>query len=117
MKKTIAEFLSTCRDLLHGEQNDHKSPEQASFEKSYRESLEYVETYKASIAYDMTCDLEEAKFRRKQDEIEQAAERGHRTEQLIDLGKSYSPAAERCLEKAGPDRTYRNRNDFDIDRE
>ena len=103
----MVEFFSKCRDVLRRERNSQNDAEQASFDKSYKDSLKYVETHKASIAYDMACDWEEHKFRCKQHEIEQALEnRNQRTERLIELGKSYRPpAVERCSEKDEPNKS------------
>ena len=110
----ITEFFTESRDVLRRERNSQNNADQASFDKSFKDSLKYVEKHKESIAYDMAGEWEEHKFRCKQYEMEQKPanrggdnggsvanelERGRRAEQLIELGRSYRPAAERCPEK------------------
>jgi hypothetical protein len=43
MKKTIVEFFSGCRDLFQHEQDKAGVSAQASLEKSYNDSLKYIE--------------------------------------------------------------------------
>ena len=179
MKKTMDEYFDESRRTRHRERNSQNDAGLASFDESFKRSLKYVEKHKESIAYDMACDWEEHKFRCQPDKTEQKLEtlggsdmgsvantmdRKQRTARLIELGKSYCPAAERCVQqpepnksaqqspdlsdkmlKSGwgylfevygdkpftvrpseplknlmpddPDRSYRNRKDFDIDRE
>jgi hypothetical protein len=117
MKKTMDEYFAECRNVLRREGNSQNDASQASFDESFKQSLKYVEKHKESIAYDMACNWEEHKFRCRQDTMEQKVEnrgggdmgsventmdRKQRAARLIELGKSYRPAAERCRQRHEP---------------
>ena len=119
MRNALSEFVSNCRELFRGEQNDHKSPEQLSFERSYQKQLQCVKQHPESVAYNYASDWEDEKARwRRSDIYEDLEKQGFkrhncirhemvrrlRAEQFIEMEKSYRQiAGERCPQKDEPD--------------
>jgi hypothetical protein len=119
MKNSISRFISNCRDLFYRQKFEPAYSAQESFQKSYLNSLKYVEKYGSCIAYDSACDWEESKSDERLNAVYKTLEkqgiesksslrhemdRRRRAEELIEMGKSYSPpAAENCPQRDGPE--------------
>jgi hypothetical protein len=119
MKNSISRFISHCRELFYHPKYERTYSAHDSFQKSYRSSLKYVEKYGSCIAYDSALDWEESKSDERWDAVLKTLEkqgieskssvrpemdRRRRAEELIEMGKSYSPpAAENCPQRDGPE--------------
>ena len=119
MKNIISRFASNCRDFFEQKQDTDDVSTQTDYEKSYNNSLRYIEKCKASIAADQAYEWERHKYRGREYDIEQTLDkegiesrksiphemdRRRRAERLIEMGKSYTPlVGERLQEKDGPD--------------
>jgi hypothetical protein len=119
MKKQIAEFFSKCGNLFRRDEVQPDSPAMAKYREFFYKELEWVQKNPELAAHifasnrfdDMIRDDEREMAERPKDSVSceknsvgNESERKQRTEQLIELGKSYSPpVAERCPEKDEPD--------------
>ena len=119
MKNIISRFASNCRDFFEQRQDTDDVSTQTDYEKSYNNSLRYIEKCKASIAADQAYERERHKYRGREQDIEETLDRQsiesrksiphemdrrQRAERMIEMAKSYRPSViERLQEKDGPD--------------
>jgi hypothetical protein len=119
MKNIISKFASNCRDFFKPKQDTDAFWTQTDYEKSYNDSLRYLEKCKASVAADQAYEWERHKYRGREQDIEETLDRQsiesrksiphemdrrQGAERMIEMAKSYKPSViERLQEKDGPD--------------
>jgi hypothetical protein len=109
MKNMLSTFISNCRNWLHPEPARKVSFEDIKFAEYYGMFLKHIEDNKKTIALDYACQWEDMLNDRDFDHeaayarLYQPEERRQRTEEMLNLGKSYKLAAEQQPEKEGPD--------------
>jgi hypothetical protein len=117
MKNKVEKFPIEHRVYMSLDKSCPADWEQASLRQAYAECLKDVELNKKFIAWEMACEWQEAKMKLNEERAtqksgdcpgglsaqEKEAARRRRTDQILELGKSFNPHFAPDVEKDGPD--------------